>query len=83
MVQGKTAQHSTETRALNLRHIPMPTYIRLKVLAAAVDMGIRDYCVSILETHTRSQAKGEGESGSTITLTLASTEAAAGKAKKT
>jgi hypothetical protein len=59
------ATSPTATKALNLRDIPLPVYTQLKVYAAASNMGIREYCISIFEAHIQQQAQS---GGGTITV---------------
>jgi hypothetical protein len=60
----------TATKVLNLREIPLPLYTQLKVFAAASNMGIREYCVSIFEAHIQQQAQQAQQGKGTITLVL-------------
>jgi hypothetical protein len=48
-------QPTGPTKVLNLRGVPMPLYTALKVLAAQANMGIRDYCVAVLNAHVAAQ----------------------------
>jgi hypothetical protein len=56
------AASPTATKALNLRDIPLPIYTTLKTFAAASNMGIREYCISIFEAHIQQQAQSGGMS---------------------
>jgi hypothetical protein len=59
------------TRALNIRDVPLDLYTPLKVLAAASNMGIRDYVVSVLQAHVQQRAQSGG-----VTLIFTGTPAA-------
>jgi hypothetical protein len=65
----------TATKNINLREIPLPLYTQLKVFAAASNMGIREYCISVFEAHIQQQAK----QGGGLTLVMTPTEAPAAK----